>query len=144
MLFLQHACLELCNMHVQNILTCFFVQHACSSWLQSTWPLFPDALRGDPVSEIVESSPGPSQPARSASWTVRSPDECTLVSRFLLKPVVDDEGGLAQSRCCRLLAWAKDGTTGGASERSWSLSVLSALIVVASYPSQRYTKFVSV
>jgi hypothetical protein len=43
MLFLQHACLELCNMHVQNILTCFFVQHACSSWLQSTWPLFPDA-----------------------------------------------------------------------------------------------------
>ena len=46
-------------------------------------------------------------------------------------PVIDNEGGLAQSRCCRLLAqaWAKDGTTGGASERSWSLSVLSALIV---------------
>ena len=67
----------------------------------------------------------------SASWTVRSPDECTLVSesRFLLKPGIDNEGGLAQSRCCRLLAWAKDGTTGGASERSWSLSVLSALIV---------------
>ena len=43
--------------------------------------------------------------------------------------MIDNEGGLAQSRCCRLLAWAKDGTTGGASERSWSLSVLSALIV---------------
>ena len=31
-LFLQHAYLELCNLHVQNILTCFFLQHAC--WLQ--------------------------------------------------------------------------------------------------------------
>ena len=77
----------------------------------------------------VQSRPLTASP--SASWTVRSPDECTLVSesRFLLKPVIDNEGGLAQSRCCRLLAWAKDGTTGGASERSWSLSVLSALIV---------------
>jgi hypothetical protein len=95
------------------------------------------------VSETTESNPEPSQPARSAraSWTVccRAAQMSALKfqdPRFLLKPVIDNEGGLAQSRCCR--------TTGGASERSWSLSesVLSALIVVASYPSQRYTKFV--
>ena len=29
MLCLQHACLQLCNMHVRMMLTCFVLQHAC-------------------------------------------------------------------------------------------------------------------